>query len=658
MKNAINGALLLALALSLGACGSSDGGNSTSTLAPALAVTTLSLAPATVGAAYNQILAATGATAWSVTAGTLPPGLALNANSISGTAAQSGIFDCTLTASNGTDTAARALSLTVYPQLQVLTDSLPLAVSGSGYGETILAYGGSGNYLWQVSAGSLPPGLTLGTSGTPAVGLAGTATTQGVFNFTVLVTDSLGNVASRALTLGVRSPLSILTGVIPQAVRGEYFSVPLFATGGNPGAFTWSISSGVLPAGLFISSNGSPFTLLSGVPTSSGAAAFTLAVTDANLNQATRALSVQVYDAGTILTAAGDGSTYLSGAPNGDGGLATLAKFNAPQGLAFDTSGNLYIGERNNYRVRRVDAITGIVSTFAGDGTQGAAGGPDSIFPAPSTRLAATAKFVGITDIKTDAQDNLWILDGDGNALHRVNTLTGIITTVAGTGVQGYSGDNGAAAAAQLSGCYAFALTAGGDTFIADTFNYRIRKISGGVITTAVGTGAPGSTGDGGLAVAAQIAFITGMCADSQGNVYFGGGSSGAPDIHSRVRKIDAAGFVTTVAGMGAQGFSGDGGQALAATFNRPASLCVDAQGNLYICDMRLSGGNNRVRKVDAATGVVTTIAGTGLVGFSGDGASAVLADIAGPFTPAVDTRGNLYFCDTANNRVRKVLKP
>jgi len=657
MRPILSLAALLALSLAMAACDggsedTSDGGSG------GIAITTTSLAPATAGAAYNQALTADAGGTWSVSAGALPAGLSLAGSAISGTPTLGGVFAFTLTIADGAASDERPFTLTVYPALQVLTDSLPLAVAGIAYGETIAAYGGAGGFSWQLSAGSLPSGLTLSATGTPAAALSGTPSAPGTYNFTANVTDSLGNIASRALSLQVAAPLTIGTTAISPAVRGEFFSAPLAASGGNPASLSWNLTAGSLPVGLSIGANGSPYTLLQGVPTSAGTATFTLQVTDASLNVAARQLEVRVYEPGTIVTFAGDGATYLPGGPNGDGGLATLAQFNAPQGLAFDSKGNAYVGERSGYRVRKIDAATHIVTTYAGDGTTGVAGGPDSLFPAPSSRLATTAKFVGITDLKVDAQDNLWILDGDGHALHKVDNQTGFITTVVGTGIQGYAGDNGAASAAQLNGSYAFALAPNGDIFIADTFNYRIRKVSGGVITTAAGNGTPGTSGDGALAINAQIAFITGLCADAQGNVYLGGGSSAPPDIHSRVRKIDAAGVITTVAGTGAQGFSGDGGLATAATFNRPASLCVDAQGNLYICDMRVTGGNARVRKVDAVSGVVTTIAGTGLLGYSGDGGLGTLADISGPFTPAVDARGNLYFCDTGNNRVRVVLKP
>jgi hypothetical protein len=232
-----------------------------------------------------------------------------------------------------------------------------------------------------------------------------------VFHFTVQVTDGLGNTASRAMSMTVNPSLTISTAALPAITRGQYEILTLHGLGGHDASYAWNITSGSLPPGMVLSSAGSPFTILYGIPTAVGNYNFTIQVMDALSNAASKSLQVGVYEAGTIISVAGDGTTYLPGGPNGDGSLATTAQLNSPQGLAFDSQGNIYIGERSGYRVRKVDAQTGIIATFAGNGMQGAAGGPDSIFPPPSTRLATSAKFAGITDVKVDAQDNVWILD-------------------------------------------------------------------------------------------------------------------------------------------------------------------------------------------------------------------------------------------------------
>jgi sugar lactone lactonase YvrE len=613
-----------------------------------------------VGVAYNQALNATGAgtITWTLTTGALPAGLALGASAIAGTPITSGQYSFTLTATDADGATAQPFTLIIYPALDVLTDSLPSAVQSAPYGEVVEAWGGNGTYTWSISAGALPAGITLSTAGTPAASLSGTPSASGTFNFTVRAQDSLGNAATSALTLIVLPPVSIMTTWLAEMAVGQNIIAPIFASGGL-GNYTWDITVGNLPSGLSVNASGAPYTFLYGTAAIASTHTFTLRARDSALNAATRQLEIRVHAAGTIVTAAGDGATYLPGGPNGDGGQAALAHLNSPQGLAFDASGNMFVAERGGYRVRRIDASTGVITTVAGDGMQGIAGGLNSIFPAPSTRLATTAQFVGITALAVDSQGRLNILDGDGHALHRVQN--GIITTIAGTGAAGFSGDTGQATAAQLNGSYGFAFLPNGDIVIADTFNYRIRKIiaATGVIDTLAGSGIPGTSGDGLAGTSANIAFITGICTDPSGNVFIGGGMAGSPDIHSRVRKIDTGGVITTYAGTGVQGYSGDGGLAVNATFNRAASICCDAQGNLYICDMRAFGAsNNRIRVVDASTGVVNTICGGPALGFGGDGAAASAASISGPFTPAVDHRGNLYFCDTGNNRVRKILKP
>ena len=224
------------------------------------------------------------------------------------------------------------------------------------------------------------------------------------------------------------------------------------------------------------------------------------------------------------------------------------------------------------------------------------------------------------------------------------------IAVFAGTGVQGFSGDGGLALSARFHGPYGVAVDAAGDVYVADTYNNRVRKITpSGRITTFAGNGkfadSPTVEDQRGLATSLPLALPVGLAVDKQGNVYIS-------DYYNRVRKVSRDGMIRTIAGAGTSGFgfSGDGGPATAAEMHSPDGLAVDSRGNLYIADT----GNNRVRKVTPG-GTITTVAGTGVAGFSGDGKPATSAKLDEPYWVAVNSRGELYISDLHNLRVRKV---
>ncbi|HEY6344320.1 MAG TPA: NHL repeat-containing protein [Bryobacteraceae bacterium] len=327
----------------------------------------------------------------------------------------------------------------------------------------------------------------------------------------------------------------------------------------------------------------------------------------------------KVSPAGIISTAAGYGTAGFSG----DGGPATSAELFLPSGVAVDGAGNLYIAESG--RVRRVSAA-GIITTVAGGGTQRPGdGGPD------------TSALIVPSGVAVDGAGNLYI--ATGNFQYRVRKVSpaGIITTVAGNGTYSYSGDGGAATSAQLNTPSSAAVDGAGNLYIADSGNYRVRKVSpAGIITTVAGNGSPGYSGDGGPATTAQLWPLR-VAVDGAGNLYIAGGG--------RVRKVSLEGTISTVAGNGSPGYSGDGGPATSAQIGA-GSVAVDGAGNLYIAD-------SRVRRVSPA-GIITTVAGNGTFGFSGDGGPATSAQIF-PSSVAVDGAGNLYIADSQNNRVRKV---
>ena len=251
-----------------------------------------------------------------------------------------------------------------------------------------------------------------------------------------------------------------------------------------------------------------------------------------------------------------------------------------------------------------------------------------------------------------DAAGNLYFVE-TGNHVVRKVTSAGVITTVAGNGVQGFSGDSGPATAAQLDSPAGLALDSSGDLFIADSHNHRIREVSSatGTIATIAGTGAPGFSGDGGPATSAQLDRPTALAFDSAGNLYL------ADTSNHRVRRIAVAtGEITTVAGNGIEAFAGDNGPATAASIDSPTGLALDASGNLYIADTH----NGRVREVAAANGLIFTVAGAGVVGgnvqsFGGDNGPATAAGLALPRGLTMDSAGNLYFADSANHRIRRI---
>jgi len=219
------------------------------------------------------------------------------------------------------------------------------------------------------------------------------------------------------------------------------------------------------------------------------------------------------------------------------------------------------------------------------------------------------------------------------------------ITTVAGTGISGFSGDNGPATAARISRPDGVAVDGAGNAYFSDYTNNRVRKIApNGTLTTVVGTGAAGFTGDGGAAVTAEIWGPEQVAVDPSGNLFICFGYS--PNI----RKVDTNGIITTIAGNGSQGYSGDNGPATLAALNGPAGMAFDHSGDMFFADVQ----NHRIRKVDP-NGVITTVAGNGTAGFMGDGGPAILAELQDPLGIAFDSLGNMFIADLNNNRIRRV---
>ena len=283
------------------------------------------------------------------------------------------------------------------------------------------------------------------------------------------------------------------------------------------------------------------------------------------------------------------------------------------------------------------------ITTVVGGGNCGAAYCGDG-------GQATAAKLNQPNIIAFDISGNMYVADEHNYCIRIVNSV-GIITTVAGNGTGGYSGDGGPATAAKFNNPSAVALDAMGNLYIADNSNNYIRKVnSSGIVSPVVGIGINNYSGDGGPATAAALNTPASVTFDAIGNMYI------ADYFNNRIRKVNTAGIITTIAGNGTHGFSGDGGQATAAELYSPSDVAFDAAGNLYIADSY----NNRIRIVNTS-GIISTIAGngfgagTGSGGFSGDGGQATAAELALPFGIALDASGNLFIGDALNHRVRKV---
>jgi uncharacterized protein (TIGR03437 family) len=335
---------------------------------------------------------------------------------------------------------------------------------------------------------------------------------------------------------------------------------------------------------------------------------------------------------GVITTVAGVGAEGFGG----DGGMSTAALLDTPRGVAVDAFGSLFIADSGNDRIRKVSS-GGIITTVAGSGANGFSGdgGP-----------ATSASMDQPRGVAVDSSGNLFFADYYNERIRKVSS-GGVITTVAGNGKFGFAGDGGPATSASLNSPTGVALDASGNLYIADRDNQRIRKVSAsGIITTFAGNGTASFSGDGGPAASAALNYPTSVAVDASGNLFI------IDRENHRVRKVSANGVITTVAGNGTASFSGDGGPATSASFNfdLDGAVAVDLAGNLFIADSY----SNRIRKV-SASGIITTVAGNGTSGFSGDGGPATSASLGYPINIAADAPGNLFIAEFVNNRIRRV---
>jgi uncharacterized protein (TIGR03437 family) len=381
--------------------------------------------------------------------------------------------------------------------------------------------------------------------------------------------------------------------------------------------------------------------------------------------------AIRKVSGGVITTITGDGSFGFSG----DNGPAADAELQEPFGIALDSAGNLYISDTGDFRIRKIS--NGVITTMAGNGTQGFSGDNG---PATNAELELPG------GVAADSAGNVYIADSDNQRVRKVSN--GVIATVMASG--NFGGFVGWPSSGPLYTPAGVAVDSADNLYVADSYDHVVCKVTNGVIATVAGNGDYGSGGDGGPATSAQLGLPQGIAVDSAGNLYIaddpgvrkvsngvittvaGGGTSLGDDvpatsaqIGANVIAVDSAGslyiadtygnvvrkvsksMITTVAGNGTAGFSGDGGPATSAQLSYPVGIAVDSGGNLYIAD----NGNSRIRKV--SNGVITTVAGNGEFGFSGDGGPATEAGLPGPQGIAVDSAGHVYIADGNNNRIR-----
>ncbi len=404
-----------------------------------------------------------------------------------------------------------------------------------------------------------------------------------------------------------------------------------------------------------------------------------------NSNDRVRKIDMQ---SGIIDTVLGNGQR----ASNGDGGPASEASTLMPDAICLDVHDNLYVGEKYGFRVRKVDRETGLVYTLAGTGEPGFGeeGLPGEITRCNSVEAGiyaepdgtvfwgdcsgrlrrcdgptgivttvlggttvhdgeiATAGFLnGPGGLAVGPDGRIFIADVWNQRIRSIDPGTGEIQTVAGSGARAYGGDGGPAVDAHLGNPHDVSVDRAGRVVIADTRHGHVRRIDDkGVIHNIAGAAFQWDKGDGGPALSACLMHVLSVTHGSNDDVYIGDAGCG------RIRKIDAkTGIITTVAGTGLQGYSGDGGKAIRARIGSPTAMKVDSSGHLYFADDR----HHVIRRVDGDTGIITTVAGTGEEGYSPDGSRASHAAIATPRGLTLDGLGRLYFSDTGNNRVRRI---
>jgi trimeric autotransporter adhesin len=486
----------------------------------------------------------------------------------------------------------------------VLNGPMGVVVSGN----TVYIADSGNNRIRAVTNGTITTFAGNGTAcaSPPACGDGGQATQANLSSPEAVAVDTAGNLYISDTGDNEIREVSILSGTIT-TVAGDGIACSTFGCGDGGPATAANLNQ---PNGLTIAFN-------------------SIYIADENDER----IRVVNFDSQGITTVAGDGSFGFSG----DGGPPTSASLDDPTGVFVDSSGDVLISERGSSRIREVPFDTGTIDTIIGGGT-GGDGGP-----------ALSAVFAGDQDVALDASGDIFLIDDN-----RVREITGgNIATVAGNGTGGFSGDGGAATLAVMNVPFGLAVDrTNGNIFIVDNGNNNVRTVQGGIMSTYAGAGTcsppTANCGDGGPASAASFNHPQALTLGPNGNILI------ADVDDNRIRMVDnATGIVTTVAGTGNQcpvstNACGDGGAATQASLTFPSGVAVDSAGDIFISD----SGDNRVRRVDATTGNITTVAFNGQASFSGDGGAATQASMTGPGKIAVDASGNLYVAGIISDQI------
>jgi uncharacterized protein (TIGR03437 family) len=523
--------------------------------------------------------------------------------------------------------------------------------SGCSYGlspATVNASAGASNGTINVMAQPSGCSWTAATSNASWLKVNGSGSASGTATYTVdentTFTARVGSatIAGRTFTVfqpgrvDIESPEIAITD--PQVTTTVLNTSGLITIGGTTRdnnvvvGVSWATDRGT--AGTATLTGGTQWRATN-IPLSAGMNLITVTARDAAGNLGRATLNVASTPQAVVTTVVGTGQRGSTG----DGGPAVSALISRPIRLDFDSAGNLYLTDSDNHTIRKVTP-QGVISTIAGKPGQSGFSGDNG----PAT--AALLNFpIGVA---VDKDGNVYICDNDNNRIRKVTAATGVITTIAGNGSIGSGGDGGLATAAQFNEPQNVAVDKDGNVYISDINNHRIRKVnaSDGMISTVAGTGVIGFSGDGGPAAMAQLNQPNNVSVDKDSNLII------CDAGNFRIRKVTAAdGKISTIVGRGQSGGTGDGGPATDATVNVPTGAIADSVGNIYFSDR----GNQRVRKVTAGAGVITTIAGSGAAGFNGDGLAALASSLSFPTGLAIDQAGNLYIGDRDNGRVRKL---
>jgi sugar lactone lactonase YvrE len=652
---------------------------SASVYTPLTLAATSPASPIAINHPYSLAMTASGgvgADSWSVS-GSLPPGLSINRSTgvLSGTPTAAGNYRFVVTVAD-----AGAPQSACSQSLDIVVGTVADAVATTATKNSCHKAGDSIQItvtFGQAVTVSGTPQIALNAGkGASAIYVSGSGSATLVFNYIVAAgqtafdldyvsTASLSGGSIRDLAGNAANPTLPPTGFDGLATSGIIIA-PLPTTGSLTAATSTTAAGGAKLVATFITNPPTgvmPTGTVDFVDLSTGSdlGQATLLSGTATLNVAGLASGTHVFVAHYLGNAEFLASTSVplvgptslisnvAGGGSGDNVAATASALWSPSSVAVDAAGNIYIADGSQGRVRRVDHVTGIITTVAGNGGFGDSGDGGQ---------ATAAALCDPTGIALDANGNLYIteparIDGQtwvpyGARIRKVNLATGLITTVAGDGQFGYSGDGAQATAAMLYEPAGIVADAAGDLFFADLGDQCVREVNHatGLITTVAGTGTAGYSGDGGQATAAMLSTPNGVALDCAGNLLI------ADSGNDSIRKVSrTTGLITTVVGNGTAGYSGDGAQATAATLNDPLGVAVDACGNLLIAD----AGNNCIREVSHATGTITTIVGTGGAGYGGDGGQASAAMLYGPAAVGVDSTGDILIADGKNNRIREV---